>query len=210
MGNYEPGIGAALADRIRVERTARGWSYATLSKHLARIQCKLAPSSLHRIERGEPLRTISAEELFAFAEVFGIDVAQLAQPASHHFRARAATLLERHALNAEAMVDLRLSDAAVTSELVDACQHLSDEELRTVIDSWIEHASVVRGTFEDEEALAGHLFRFLRQVSNAATPFWDAIGGEAMRVPAYRYWRDEDHPEEPGTRLPQPPSYDGR
>ncbi|WP_430868964.1 helix-turn-helix domain-containing protein [Demequina aurantiaca] len=206
MTTYEPGLGEALADRIEIERTSRGWSYGALSKELSRIQCKIAPSSLHRIERGIPPRPISAEELFAFAEVFGVDVTQLAQPASEHFRTKAFTLLERHALNAEAMVDLRQADAFTTAELLDACRHLPDDTLEDVVNSWIEHAELVRGSFEDVPTLASKLISFLKQQPNATTPFVDAIGGDALRVPAYRYWSDPDYPDEPGTRLQRPPA----
>lgn len=206
MSTFEPGLGEALADRIEIERTSRGWSYGALSKELSRIQCKIAPSSLHRIERGTPPRPISAEELFAFAEVFDIDVARLAQPASEHYRTRAATLLARHALNAEAMVDLRLSDASTTAELLDACHHLPDDTLEDVVDAWVEEAEVVRGNFEDAQALASALISFLRQDPNATTPFADAISGHALRMPAYKYWTDAEHPEEAGIRLPRPPA----
>ncbi|MFV0634909.1 helix-turn-helix domain-containing protein [Demequina sp.] len=206
MTTYEPGLGDALADKIRIERTARGWSYGALSRELGRVQCKIAASSLHRIERGTPRRTISAEELFAFAEVFDLDVARLAQPASEHFRARAATLLERHALNAEAMVDLRKTDAATTTEILEACTHLSDDALETVVEDWIDHATAVRGSFEDDESIASALVAFLRQSTGASTPFRDAVNGATLQVPGYRYWSDATHTDETGVRIPRDPS----
>lgn len=59
-----------IADRIREERKARGWSYDVLSQKMAEKGCPIQPTALHRIEQGTPRRRIVVNELVAFVSVF--------------------------------------------------------------------------------------------------------------------------------------------
>jgi transcriptional regulator with XRE-family HTH domain len=69
-----------LARRIEHERTAKGWSYESLAKRMEDAGCKIHPSAIYKIERGEPRRRVTVNEFRAFASVFGIPMDQLLVP----------------------------------------------------------------------------------------------------------------------------------
>ncbi|WP_053774770.1 helix-turn-helix domain-containing protein [Clavibacter capsici] len=60
-----------LADRIRMERKARGWSYERLAALMAEAGCPIHPTALTKIEQGKPRRRIVVNELMALVQVFG-------------------------------------------------------------------------------------------------------------------------------------------
>lgn len=64
---------ANLARRIEFQREDRGWSYETLAKEMRAVGCPIQASALYRIEKGDPPRKITVDELLALAQVFGID-----------------------------------------------------------------------------------------------------------------------------------------
>jgi transcriptional regulator with XRE-family HTH domain len=66
-----------LAARITLEREARGWSMDGLARRMTDAGCAISASAVHKIERGEPRRKITVDELLAFADVFGIPMNEL-------------------------------------------------------------------------------------------------------------------------------------
>jgi transcriptional regulator with XRE-family HTH domain len=211
MKNTEPegpaGLGEALAERVRLERTNRGWSYDRLSKELAGVRCRVAPSSLHKIERGTPRRSISVDELFALAKVFDTDVLALAQSASAHFSERASTLLERHARAAETFVEARLEDHRTVSELHKASQHLEGTERERIVRDWVRHAALTQGMFKDSRAFEDELVDFLDPATSAESPFAAAIDGDAIEVPGYKYHVEPGTEDGTGIRIQDSPGF---
>lgn len=70
----------SLARRIADEREKRGWSYEGLAKRMTDAGCPVNASGLYKIEKVEPRRRITVNELVALSEVFKVPVADLLLP----------------------------------------------------------------------------------------------------------------------------------
>lgn len=70
----------ALARRIAYEREAREWSPQGLASRMTQAGCPIQASAIYKIEKNDPPRRITVDELVAFSEVFGIPVAELLLP----------------------------------------------------------------------------------------------------------------------------------
>jgi len=66
-----------LAQRIARLREAKGMSYDGLASRMTQAGCPLNQSAIYKIERGDPPRRITVDELVAYSRVFGIPVEQL-------------------------------------------------------------------------------------------------------------------------------------
>lgn len=81
-----PNIGRAidqeanLAERIRFERERREWSYEALAKRMTDEGCGINGSAIFKIEKGEPRRRITVDELVALSRVFETSVEDLLVP----------------------------------------------------------------------------------------------------------------------------------
>lgn len=73
---------ANLARRVRMEREARGLSYEALAKRMTDVGCPTHGSALHKIEKADPPRRITVNELVALADVFELSVEDLLTPAA--------------------------------------------------------------------------------------------------------------------------------
>lgn len=69
-----------LARRIAIERRNAEWSYEALAKRMTAVGCPINASALYKIEKGDPPRKITVDELLAFAQVFGKHVDDLLTP----------------------------------------------------------------------------------------------------------------------------------
>lgn len=89
------GAEANLARRVEYEREKRGLSYEALAKAMTDTGCKIQGSAIYKIEKAEPPRRITVDELTAFADVFTDgNVAELLKPMELVEQERAAELLE--------------------------------------------------------------------------------------------------------------------
>ena len=79
--NRDRTIGAEtrLAERIAIERAARGWSYEQLAEAMSEVGCSIQPSAIYKIEKAEPRRRITVNELVALSDVWAIPVERLVQ-----------------------------------------------------------------------------------------------------------------------------------
>ena len=68
-----------LAQRIVAERDARGWTNDGLARRMTEAGCPIRDSAIYKIEKGEPPRRITVDELAGFATVFGLPVVSLLQ-----------------------------------------------------------------------------------------------------------------------------------
>src|SRR5829696_3930790 len=69
-----------LARRIERERTARGLSYEALAKHLTEVGCSIQGSAIYKIEKADPPRRITVDELLALTRVFDASIEDLLTP----------------------------------------------------------------------------------------------------------------------------------
>ncbi|MFJ9523370.1 helix-turn-helix domain-containing protein [Kitasatospora sp. NPDC101801] len=69
------------AERVRLEREARGWSTAELAKRMTKAGYPINQSSVWRIESGEPRRRINLDEAIGFAKVFELTLEDFLGPA---------------------------------------------------------------------------------------------------------------------------------
>lgn len=67
-----------LAERIKYERDAAGWSPAELARKMSEEGCSISTSAIYKIEAGD--RTIKVDELVALSQVFGLGVDNLLRP----------------------------------------------------------------------------------------------------------------------------------
>lgn len=70
----------SVAQRVAYERDKRGMSVESLAKRMEEVGCPIQVSALYRLEKAEPPRRITVDELVAFSEVFGIGVEELMLP----------------------------------------------------------------------------------------------------------------------------------
>jgi transcriptional regulator with XRE-family HTH domain len=71
---------SALAHRIAYEREVRGMTPAGLASRMTQAGCPINASAIYKIEKADPPRRITVDELVAFSEVFGIGVEDLLLP----------------------------------------------------------------------------------------------------------------------------------
>lgn len=74
------GTEQALSRRLQWERERRGWSYDGLASRMTNVGCPIQPSALYKIEKGDPPRRITVDELVALAQVMEHSVPDLLQP----------------------------------------------------------------------------------------------------------------------------------
>jgi transcriptional regulator with XRE-family HTH domain len=68
---------ANLARRVAYERQRAGMSMEGLAKRMTELGCPINQSAIWKIENGDPPRRITYDEALAFAEVFGVPLAEL-------------------------------------------------------------------------------------------------------------------------------------
>ena len=69
-----------LAERIGFEREKRGWSYESTAKRMTDLGFPMQASAVFKIEKGEPPRRITVDELVGFAQLFDIKVEEILEP----------------------------------------------------------------------------------------------------------------------------------
>jgi len=69
-----------LALRIAVERDQRGLSYEGLARLMADVGCPIQGSAIYRIEKGDPPRRVTVDELVAFGAVFELSIDEMLIP----------------------------------------------------------------------------------------------------------------------------------
>jgi transcriptional regulator with XRE-family HTH domain len=66
-----------LAVRIAAERSARGWTYEDVAEAMTEAGCPIQASAIYKIEKGEPRRRITVNELAALSAVWMIPMERL-------------------------------------------------------------------------------------------------------------------------------------
>jgi transcriptional regulator with XRE-family HTH domain len=120
-----------LARRIAYEREKRGMSYEGLALRMTKTGCPINASALYKIEKADPPRRITVNELVALARVFEVPVNELLVPPEVAADKQALQLAQGYeaALAAEEEAFLRLADHIRQHPRVGAVleEHLSSE-----------------------------------------------------------------------------------
>lgn len=107
---------ANLARRIAIERQRRGWTYEKLAGKLGDVDCTIQVSALHKIEKSDPPRRITVDELVAFSKVFGLPLNDLVADSSTLIPSRAFDLRERMEIALAAAFDGQRAQVALWDE----------------------------------------------------------------------------------------------
>jgi transcriptional regulator with XRE-family HTH domain len=95
---------ANLARRIAFERERRGLSYDALAKLMTDAGCSMQGSAIFRIEKGEPPRRVTVDELVTFGEVLELSIDDLLMPLELFRKKRARRVVEKIEAASAAMV----------------------------------------------------------------------------------------------------------
>ena len=105
-----------LALRIGYEREKRGMTYEGLAKRMTDAGCPINQSAIFKIEKAEPRRRITVNEIVALATVFGVTVNDLLLPRDLLEDMRAAKLWQEWDA-AETTAQAALRDAAAARQV---------------------------------------------------------------------------------------------
>lgn len=132
------GVETELARRIAHERKRLGLSYQGLAIQMRRHGAPTDASALYRIEKGDPPRRITVNELVALARTFDLSVEELLRPVSAVLYAEIERLIinQQEALDAffTAIDDLRRASQEVAVAFAKATD-AGDDEMREALDN---------------------------------------------------------------------------
>jgi transcriptional regulator with XRE-family HTH domain len=126
------GTEKTLARRIRWEREGEGMTYEGLAARMAAVGCPIQPSALYKIEKNNPPRRITVDELVALAQVFETSIQELLLPPEVVADRDLRRLLE-------SWRDARLEEIAATDGMADYLTSHPDVE------------DVLEGMFNDDD-----------------------------------------------------------
>ncbi|MDP9093410.1 MAG: helix-turn-helix domain-containing protein [Actinomycetota bacterium] len=118
-----------LARRIEMERDHRGMSYAGLAKRMTDLGIPMQKTTIFKIEKGDPPRRVSIDELVGFARVFDLEIDEILRPPSELMEAYVVELIERFQSLSQTISDAVVAMAPVLVEGRTAIEKLPD--LRT-------------------------------------------------------------------------------
>lgn len=118
------GVEDLVADRVAQYREQSGYGYESLAVRMREHGCAIHASALYKIEKGEPRRRITVDELVALAAVFDVSLDDLTKPLPTGGVAIAMSL-------GKAMLDLKRDTDEATAEAAAA-----KERMRKIGLSW--------------------------------------------------------------------------
>ena len=136
-----------LAERVRLEREARGWSTATMAERMTQAGYPMNQSAIWRIESAEPRRRINLDEAIGFAQVFSIPLDNLLGPPNLAMHARVKELIENIS---QRQREYRRASAAFIAARDEFDAYLDQHpEVRDEAEAAVQQAMA-------DDALAGH------------------------------------------------------
>ncbi|KUJ67467.1 hypothetical protein ACZ90_26765 [Streptomyces albus subsp. albus] len=100
-----------VAERIKLEREARGWSTVTLAEKMAEAGHPVNQAAIWRIESGKPRRRVNLDEALGFCKVFDLDMDELTsapgQLANAHVRRLIAEYVVKYKQHLAARKEMR-------------------------------------------------------------------------------------------------------
>ncbi|MBW5481143.1 helix-turn-helix domain-containing protein [Streptomyces bambusae] len=88
-----------VADRVKLEREARGWSTVTLAEKMAEAGHPVNQSAIWRIESGKPRRRVNLDEALGFCKVFDLTLDDLTSPPGQLANAHVRRLIAQYVAN---------------------------------------------------------------------------------------------------------------
>lgn len=158
---------AALAQRIAYEREKHGMTYEGLARRMTDAGCPINQSALYKIEKGEPRRRITVDELVALSVVFSVPVGELLLPLEAAHSRHLADLLiawnNARATEADAFAALRAAKETVERARVALIEHVHEHpELESKLEEWMgAWAEIYYGAGLRDEASEYHLAKLL-------------------------------------------------
>ncbi len=138
-----------LARRIGYERERTGQSYAGLAKRMEEAGYPVQATALFKIEKGEPPRRITVDELVGFSRVFEIPIEDLLLPpevvADRATSAALQALSEARAVYEHARVALEQTEERVARELAKLGVELGDTDAGIAADGMAWSVTSVSG-----------------------------------------------------------------
>jgi transcriptional regulator with XRE-family HTH domain len=142
-----------VAEFVKREREARGWTLASLAKRMTDSGCAIDASAIFKIESGHPPRRVTVDELVALSAAFGEPIADIVLAPELRSRRDLVPLIEQwFALKGERIEfladieDRSAKVAALVQEYVDA--HPDAQE---IVSAYI-HERIPESTWADRFA----------------------------------------------------------
>ncbi|MEU9000617.1 helix-turn-helix transcriptional regulator [Streptomyces sp. NPDC048551] len=106
-----------VAERIKQEREARGWSTVALAEKMAEAGHPVNQAAIWRIESGKPRRRVNLDEALGFCQVFGITMDELTAPPMKHADAVVRGLVRERIAKRAALARVQRDAQILTREL---------------------------------------------------------------------------------------------
>ncbi|WP_418059956.1 helix-turn-helix domain-containing protein [Pimelobacter simplex] len=173
---------ANLAKRIAYERGLRGLSYEALADAMTAVGCAINASSIYKIEKGDPPRRISVDELAALAAVFEEPMSELLVDMSLLNHRRAHELIEILSGLEDSMSSAIATALGATGELFRLAAE--DAELAEYVQHHVESrrggyaipADVLAGLSDDDVPQAKTLAEVnMMKLEIANMALWDKV-----------------------------------
>lgn len=129
----------SLARRLQWERESRGWTYDGLAARLTAAGCPIQASAIYKIEKGDPPRRITVDELVALAQVFEADVQELLVPVEailHRDIARVAEDEDRAYQAVSAAIEQALEARVAHLTMYKRAGAEGNTDLAAALDAW--------------------------------------------------------------------------
>lgn len=127
-----------VAQRVAMERGRRGWTLEALATRMTAADCKMHPSTLHKIEKGDPPRKITVTELLAFSRVFEMPLAELVADPDVYLPRHIFGLVERAARLEQKRMRIEEEAGEVALEVIHVLR-----EARETVQEHPEHTAAV-------------------------------------------------------------------
>jgi transcriptional regulator with XRE-family HTH domain len=165
-----------IAERIREELKARGWSQAKLAKEMAANGYAIHQSAISKIvapPSGDGRRSVSVDEALGFAKTFGVELQELLVPGYRLFLNRAGKLIAQGAAAFRAKIQTEAEYQALIRQVTDLA--VADIDVRKLVVSMFDLATRDKAP---EEVADSVTVAFLKDVITAISEREDEFNGE--------------------------------
>lgn len=145
-----------LARRIEMEREARGWSYDGLASRMTEAGCPIQASAIYKVEKADPPRRITVDELLGFSAAFEIPVHDLLRPREVVVSAKLARLFDKwEQARQEALAAKRRNEEAFANLARFVQEYHSDalEPFFEMVTSWADDQGSTEAEVEAVRAM---------------------------------------------------------
>lgn len=136
-----------VAANLRRERERRGMTFESLALAMTQAGCPIQPSALHKIEKGDPPRRITVNEMWALSQILKVSVVDLCSPPVGPLPSEVWELVRR----AE---EILRHSAHLQAELEDLEHHLEvvGQEMQVLLENSQEHRLLLSRWFKEDWA----------------------------------------------------------